>query len=349
MTLTKVAKQARVSTSTVSRVLNQPSLVKKSTRVRVLKAIEQYKYHPNMYARVLAGRKNYTLGMVVSNIENPFFLDIFRSLEDEARRRGYEVAVANTDYAPKRLVSAVHLMIERRVAGLAVIVSETDPTLFEELKHCNLPVVFYDVGQAGGCITRIHVNYRSGMKKAVTYLYSLGHRKMTFVGHHSSLQPLHHRKEAFLQAIQQYAGEVESATVAERDGPEGGRQATATLLASGFKPTAILCVNDFMAIGAMQALRDRGLKIPEDVSITGYDNIRLSSFLSPALTTLDIPRDQIGRRAFQALVPEKGDSAVVGNEVCIEPQLIVRESTGPAPRASGAEGFVVNGAPPRAA
>ena len=328
MTLSEVARHAKVSAATVSRVLNEPSLVKKTTRDRVLKAIELCKYHPDLNARVLASRRNYTLGMVVSNIENPFFLDIFRALEDEASRHGYEVAVANTDYLPKRLVSAVHLMIERRVAGLAVIVSEVDSNLFEELRQLELPVVMYDVGQPGGHITRIHVDYRSGMKKAIAYLYSLGHRKMAFIGHHTTLRPLHHRKDAFLQTVQQYEGEVECALEAGRDGPEGGRQATTALLASGFKPTAILCVNDFMAIGAMQAVREKGWSIPGDVSITGYDNIRLARFLSPSLTTLDIPRDQIGRLAFRALVPEKGDGVSVGGEVWIEPQLIVRESSG---------------------
>jgi len=331
MTLLEVAKQARVSTATVSRVLNDHGPIKASTRLRVLKAIEKCRYYPNSNARALAGRKSRTLGMVVSNLENPFFVDIFRALEDESNRHGYEVAVANTNYIARRLVAQVHLMIERRVAGLAVVVSEMEPALLRELRELNLPVVLFDVGEAGGCISRIKVNYPSGMRKVVTYLYSLGHRKMAFIGHHAGLQPLHERQKAFLETMKLYAGEVEFETAIGRDGAEGGRQAARSLLASGAKPTAIVCTNDFMAIGVMKALRELGLKIPGDVSVTGHDNINLADFMAPALTTLDVPRERIGRLAFRTLVPESGESVGPGNELLIEPQLLVRDSTALAP------------------
>jgi DNA-binding LacI/PurR family transcriptional regulator len=331
MTLTEVAKRARVSTATVSRVLNDTGPIKTSTRLRVLRAIEECRYYPNSHARALAGRKSRTLGMVVSNLENPFFVDIFGALEDEANRHGYEIAVANTNYIPRRLAARVHLMIERRVAGLAVVVSEMEPGLLQELRELDLPVVLFDVGEAGGRISRIKVNYQSGMRKVVTYLYSLGHRRMAFIGHHAGLQPLHERQKAFLETMKLYAGEVEFATATGRDGAEGGRQATRSLLASGSKPTAIVCTNDFMAIGVMKALREQGLKIPGDVSVTGHDNINLSDFLFPALTTLAVPRDRIGRLAFRTLVQEGGDSVSPGSELLIEPQLLVRDSTALAP------------------
>lgn len=331
MTLIEVAKRAKVSTATVSRVLNDAGPIKNSTRLRVLRAIEECRYHPNSNARALAGRKSRTLGMVVSNLENPFFVDIFGALEDEANRHGYEVAVANTNYIPRRLAARVHLMIERRVAGLAIVVSEMEPGLLQELRELDLPVVLFDVGEAGGRISRIKVNYESGMRKVVTYLYSLGHRRMAFIGHHAGLQPLHERQKAFLETMKLYAGAVEFAVATERDGAEGGRQATRILLASGFKPTAVVCTNDFMAIGVMKALREQRFKIPGDVSVTGHDNINLSDFLAPALTTLDVPRDRIGRLAFRTLVPESGDSVGPGNELLIEPQLLVRDSTAPAP------------------
>jgi DNA-binding LacI/PurR family transcriptional regulator len=269
--------------------------------------------------------------MVVSNLENPFFVDIFGALEDEANRHGYEVAVGSTNYIPRRLAARVHLMIELRLAGLAVVVSEMEPSLLQELRELDLPVVLFDVGEAGGRISKIKVNYQSGMRKVVTYLYSLGHRRMAFIGHHAGLQPLHERQKAFLETMKLYAGEVEFATATGGDGAEGGRQATRSLLASGSKPTAIVCTNDFMAIGVMKALREQGLKIPGDVSVTGHDNINLSDFVAPALTTLDVPRDRIGRLAFRALVQEGGDSVAPGNELLIEPQLLVRDSTALAP------------------
>src|ERR1035438_8986939 len=146
MNLEQVARRAKVSTATVSRVLNNASVVKSSTRARVVKAIEELRYHPNLHARTLAGGKSKTFGVIVSNMENPFFFDIYKAIEAEAHANGYEVVMANTDYRPEQLVSSVRLMIGRRVAGLAVIVSEMAPELIEELNQSRTRVVFYDVG-----------------------------------------------------------------------------------------------------------------------------------------------------------------------------------------------------------
>jgi DNA-binding LacI/PurR family transcriptional regulator len=332
MRLEDVAKRAKVSIATVSRVVNSVGPVKNSTRARVLKAIQELKYHPNIHARSLAGGKSRTLGMIVSNLENPFFLDIFRALESDAHRRGYEVLVANTDYRPRQLVSSVHLMMGRRLAGLAVIVSEMEPSLIQELTESNLPIVFYDVGTPARNISNIKVRYEKGMQRVVEYLYSVGHRRMAFVGHHTSLEPLLDRKKSFLDTMKRYAGEVEHATVADCDGPVGGQQATRQLLASGFKPTAIICVNDFMALGVVRELREHGLEVPRDVSVTGYDNISLSEYAFPPLTTVNIPREMIGHLAFSALVPEHEDAQVRGREFLIDPELVIRESTGPPPK-----------------
>jgi len=160
----------------------------------------------------------------------------------------------------------------------------------------------------------------------------VGHRRMAFVGHHTSLEPLLDRKKSFLDTMKRYAGEVEHATVADRDGPVGGQQATRQLLASGFKPTAIICVNDFMALGVVRELREHGLEVPRDVSVTGYDNISLSEYAFPPLTTVNIPREMIGHLAFSALVPEHEDAQVRGREFLIDPELVIRESTGSPPK-----------------
>src|SRR5207244_10312662 len=137
-----VAKRAGVSTATVSRVLNNQNVVKNSTRARVLKAAEELKYHPNLHARSLARGKSRTLGILVSNMENPFFFDIYRALESAAHARGYEVVVANTDYSSEQLVSSVRLMIGWRVAGLAAIVSEMDSHLMQVLTDSRYPLSF---------------------------------------------------------------------------------------------------------------------------------------------------------------------------------------------------------------
>jgi hypothetical protein len=148
MSLEEVAKLAKVSTSTVSRVLNNVGPVKKTTRARVIKAVAELKYHPNLHARTLAGGRSRTLGVIVSNLANPFFFDVFESLEAAALADGYDVMLANTGYDPERLVMSIRLMIGRRVAGLAAIVSEMDSRLIQLLNDASVPTVFYDVGPA---------------------------------------------------------------------------------------------------------------------------------------------------------------------------------------------------------
>lgn len=329
MKLDDVARRARVSVSTVSRVLSNTGRVKASTRSRVLRIAKELHYRPDIHAQTLAGRKSHTLGLIVSNLHNPFFLDIFQAMESDAKRRDYEVVVANTDYHPRQLTSSVQWMLGHRLAGLAVIVSEKEPALIEELASSSIPVVFYDVGAPGPNVTNIRTNYFRGTQRVVEYLYSLGHRRMAFVGHHERLQPLYDRKKSFLKAVS-ISGEITSATAAGSDSPDGGRQAMRSLLEQGFRPTAVICVNDFMALGVLTLLREQGLRVPEDVSVVGYDNIHLSEFTWPPLTTVNVPRDRIGRSVCSALLAERGTSPI--REVVIEPELIVRDSTGPAHR-----------------
>ena len=330
MSLEDVARRAKVSTATVSRVLNGVDVVAAGTRARVMKAVAELKYHPNLHARSLAGGRSKTLGVIVSNLENPFFLDVYRSLETDCHDHGYEVLVANTDYRAEQLVASIRLMIGRRVAGLAVIVSEMENVLVQELIDSEVPVVFYDVGPSTRNITNIRVNYRKGVERVVDYLTSMGHRRLAFVGHHSSLGPINERYRAMLDALQRIAPDSEIRESAESDSLEGGRQAARRLLSSGYQPTAIVCVNDLMAVGVLKELRERGLRVPEDVSVTGFDNITMSEFCHPSLTTVHIPRDRIGHILFSTLAPGEKDGNATGKEIVIDPEFLLRESTGPA-------------------
>lgn len=327
MSLEEVAKRAKVSTSTVSRALNGLSVVKNTTRARVMKAAAELNYHPNLHARTLARGQSRTLGMIVSNLENPFFLDIFRSLEADALAEGYEVLVANTDYRPEQLVASIRLMIGRRVAGVAAVVSEMDKALIQELTDSQIPAVFYDVGTPKRNITNIRVNYHKGIEKVVEYLRSLGHTQLAFVGHHSALGPIDERRKTVIEAVEKVSG-AEIRIVTDSDSLEGGRTAVRQLLSTGFHPTAVICVNDFMAVGVLRELRERGLRIPQDISVTGFDNIKLSEFCYPALTTVHIPRERIGHIIFESLIPSDQPN-IEGREIVIDPELVVRESTGP--------------------
>jgi len=330
MNLEEVARRARVSTATVSRVLNNANVVKSTTRARVVKAIEELKYHPNLHARSLAGGKNRTLGVVVSNMENPFFFDIYKTIESFAHTAGFEVVVSNTDYRSEQLATSLRLMIGRRVAGLAAIVSEMDPLLIEELSATDIPVVFYDVGTPRRNIANIRVNYRRGMEKIIDYVYSLGHRRLGFIGHHSVLGPIHERMRSVMDSVARIPS-LQVRTAADADSLDGGRQAARALLDDGPRPTAILCVNDIMAVGALRELRERGLRVPQDVSVTGFDNVKLSEFCYPALTTVHIPRDHIGRIVCDYLMAKSGQPEVPSPEVVIDPEFVLRDSTGLAP------------------
>ncbi len=164
----------------------------------------------------------------------------------------------------------------------------------------------------------------------VAHLHSLGQRRLAFAEHHSTLGPTSERETAFLAAAAQCSPAASHFIANAADSLSGGRQATREILSSGFSPTAIICVNDFMAVGVLRELQDQGLRVPEDISVTGFDNIQLAEYLSPSLTTVHIPRAEIGRLAFDILILDASNGAPQPNETLINPELVVRESTGPA-------------------
>lgn len=325
MNLEEVARRASVSAKTVSRVVNNVPAVKYTTRKRVLRAVEELRYQPNLHARSLAAGKSRSIGVIVSNIENPFFLDIYKAVETGARATGHEVIMANTGYCPEQLVAGVRLMIGQRVAGLAAIGSEMDPELIAESNGYGIPVVFYDVSAQRQNVTNFQVNYRSGMERLTDYLYGLGHRRIGVVGHPAMMRAVDERVNAVLESLARYS-DVEVQTAADLDSPEGGRQATRALLSAHPELTVIVCMNDFMAFGAMREIRERGLRIPEDISVTGFDNVTLAQYLDPALTSVHIPRDQIGRKICDALISvEKNRPA---HQEMVNTELMLRDSTG---------------------
>jgi LacI family transcriptional regulator len=330
MSLDEVAKLAGVSTATVSRVLNNVKVVSPATWARVTAAAKKLNYHPNLHARSLAGRKTNTVGLVVSNLENPFFFDIFHALEARAHLQDYEVLIANTGYQPEQLRRSVQTMIGRRVDGLALVVSEMNAQVLSELEHYSNRVVFCDVGTRGRNRARIRVDYGRGTESTVAYLHELGHRRLAFIGHHSSLAPTSERERAFINSASARAPRTVWKTTATQDSLEGGRQGAAQILQSGFAPTAIVCVNDLTAAGAMRELRERGLQVPNDVSVTGFDGVTLGEFCAPALTTVMIPRDRIGSLTFDLLMDQRPSARSV-RDVIIQPELVVRSSTA-APR-----------------
>jgi LacI family transcriptional regulator len=326
MNIEEVARCARVSKITVSRVVNNSPIVTDATRARVLKAVQELKYQPDFHARSLAAGKSRSIGVIVSNIQNPFFLDIYKAVETGARARGFEVVMANTDYRSERLVAGVRLMIGQRVAGLAAIVSGMDPEWIEDLSGYGIPVVHCGAAAQRDNIANIRVNYRSGMDKLTDYLRGLGHRRMGVVGNHGMLRPVDERMSVALESLARYP-DMEVQTAVDSDSPEGGSRATRALLAAHPELTALVFVNDFMAVGAMHRIRERGLRVPEDISVTGFDDVALAEYWYPALTSVHIPRDQIGQRICDALASDGKKKPAW--EMVIDPELVLRNSTGP--------------------
>jgi DNA-binding LacI/PurR family transcriptional regulator len=332
--LAKVARQAGVSVATASRVANGIDRVKPSTRARVLKALEELGYYPDLHARSLVRGVSQTIGVIVSNLENPFFVDVIDAIEQAAIRNGYDLLISNTGYEPSRQLAAVRLMLGRRISGLAVITSETEPAILKPLERAGIPVVVTDTRVKVDRFTSIQFQYARAIGMLVDHLASLEHTRMAYIGLPIKLTATDTRRRTFLTAARRLSIDARCFNVRERDGFEGGRDAAREILASGFQPTAILCVNDITAIGVLRELRNQRIPVPAQISVTGFDNIGQAQFSSPSLTTIHIPRDRIGRLAFERLTSPQsaGKSGQAALEFLIEPELIVRESTGKARR-----------------
>jgi len=329
MNLEDVAKRAGVGTATVSRVLNGHPSVKSSTRARVLRAVEELKYKPNLHARTLAGGRSRVLGIVMANLYNPFFADIYDSIERHARQCGYETLLANSSHDVKLLKASVHRLLGQQVAGLGVF-PEMEPAILEELREARIPVVLFDAGAAGGNFTAIDFDHRKGMRMLLDLLLALGHRRLAYIAAPLAVQPTEERRLEFLETTARHGAESLVVTPPD-DGFAGGRAAARELLRSGFAPTAILCVNDWIGVGVLRELRNQGISVPGDMSVTGFDNITISEFCCPSLTTIHIPRTEIGRLVVAALVPDASGAPSRPRRIFLDPELVVRESTGKAP------------------
>lgn len=328
MNIREIAKKAGVSTATVSRVVNGTAPVAERTEQRVRKAIEHLGYYPNSHARTLGSGKSQMYGLIISDITNPFFPEVVKHFEQIAVEHGQEVLIANTNYQPERMKICVRRMLERKVDGVAIMTSEMEPELIQVLKNRGVPIVFLDTGDVGSQISNILIDYDHGVGIAIDHLTSLEHRRIAFISGPPSLASARIRQQAFLAAlhgkglkcVDEYIGTGNHRI-------EGGQAAMERMLDLRVKPTAVLASNDLTAIGVVRAIHAAGLRVPEDISVVGFDDIELSSFLEPPLTTVRVSRAEIGTRAFTTLYAGNKNS---GTAFRIATELIVRQSTGPA-------------------
>jgi len=326
MRLEDVAKRAKVSISTVSRVVNESNTVSGARRKRVLAALEALNYTPNLQARLLVSGTSNILGIVVSNLENPFFVDLFHLLEVQATRAGYELIVANTNYDPERLAQTIRMMRGRCVGGIAIAASETLPREVSEMLAANIPIVCINTNEALPGLSHIRVDARSGMKKLVDHLASLGHRRIAYLSHDRNYTGESDERHAtFVETCAAHGIEQVHGGMPSQESWEDGRNAVRQLISQGFDASAIVCVNDMTALSVLRAIRDRDINCPGQVSVTGFDNIPIAHLACPSLTTAHIARDQIAAMILKSLTAKPGTPA----DTSIDPELIVRESTGP--------------------
>lgn len=330
MKIQEVARRAGVSTATVSRTINNPSLVDPETAKRVWKVIEKLRYYPNTQARSLVSGRSRILGLIVSDITNPFFPELVKGFEDVAIANGYEILVSSTNYDSARMALCVRRMLERKVEGVAIMTSEMDKHLLDQLAHRNIPMVFLDVGAAGKGVVNIKVDYAMGVNEAMDHLLSLGHRRIGFISGPWALKSARIRRIAFLRSLSAYGMDEDKGLVAEADHTvDGGLAAMTCMLESKCLLTALLASNDLTAIGALRAVRRAGLAVPRDISIVGFDDIRLAEFTEPPLTTVRLSRVELAEHAFHALVSGGQADARRKPEHTVETHLVIRETTCP--------------------
>jgi LacI family transcriptional regulator len=327
MNIREIAKRAGVSTATVSRVVNGTAPVALRTEQRVRKAIEHLGYYPNSHARTLGSGKSHMYGLIISDITNPFFPEVVKHFEQIAVEHGQEVLIANTNYQPERMKICVRRMLERKVDGVAIMTSEMEPELIQVLNNRGIPIIFLDTGDVGPHVSNILIDYDHGVGLAIDHLTSLGHRRIAFISGPASLASARTRHDAFLASLRKKKLKCTDNFIGIGNHRiDGGQAAMMQMLSLSVRPTAVLASNDLTAIGVIRAIHAAGLRVPEDISVVGFDDIELSSFLEPPLTTIRVSRAEIGTRAFTALYS--------GNKGCgiaykISTELVVRHSTGP--------------------
>lgn len=330
LTIRDVAREAGVSTATVSNVLNKTGKVGQRTHLLVLSAVKRLGYVPDVHARHLASRVSRTLGIIVSDIENPFFPEVIKSFETRARHLGYDAILSDTNYDPRRTKEAADRMMEHKVRGVAIMTSEISLRLIHELARRRIAVTFLDLAPAQGYVSNLRIDYFSGVQQIVNYLHKNGHERIAFVAGRPGLKSNVVRLQAYEKCM--HAVGLEPGPVLHGDLRfEGGLTAGSAIAALSPRPTAVMAVNDLTAVGVIKGLLKAGLKVPADISVTGFDKTRLAEYSNPSITTVDIHRDLLGKMAADALHELSCSTNPEGREYQIPAELIVGDSSGPAP------------------
>lgn len=325
-----VAQHAGVSIATVSRTVNGISTVAPELAERVWKAIKEVGYVPNTQARALVSGRSRLLGLVVSEITNPFFPELVQEFENLAVEQGYEVFIGSTNYDAARTEALIRRMLQRAVDGVAIMTFGIEEELIQKLVERAFPLVFVDAGPNLPNIRLLKVDYGEGIREAVQHLAALGHRHIAFISGPLQMRSAIARRDAFLIAMGEVGLTVPGEHLAEGTHTmEGGIRAIEQLLHLRDFPTAILCSNDMTAIGVLHGLHRTTRSVPNDISVVGFDDIHLAQFMLPPLTTVQMSCRHLAGAAVEALRAgiEPASPHAQKREWLIPTKLVVRQST----------------------
>jgi LacI family transcriptional regulator len=291
----------------------------------VLAAIHELGYSQNQAGRDLARGRSSLLGLIISDIRNPFFPEVTAAFQEQALLNNMDALVLNTNYDAHRTLNSVKRLIGLQVPGVAILTSQIDPAAVSILADHHIAAVYLDLGRVDVSISNIVLDYEHGIVEVLEHLTKLGHRRIAYIGGPLHLNSAQRRKNAFLESATQMGLEA-PATIDADFTVKGGYFACAKLL-NGPAPSAIVAGNDLTAIGVLHRAYDGALRVPEDLSVVGFDDILFAEYTQPALTTVSVPRIEIGRVAFQALWTMMADPLRTGREFRVGTKLITRQTT----------------------
>jgi LacI family transcriptional regulator len=355
-TIGDVAERAGVSTATVSRVLSGANPARPETRARVMAAVEALDYRPSGVARSLKLRTTRTMGLLITDILNPYFPELVRAVEDAARAIGYSVLLCNGDEDAEREAAYLELLAERRVDGILIAASRMTSRHARWLERSAIPIVVMNSGAPDPGIPSVRSDNVHGGRLAVEHLLALGHRSLGYLAGPQADDAQQERLAGVRAGLAAGGLDPDTLSLGQGDGHvAGGARAATEILASDAGLTGIVCYNDLSAIGAIRAVRAAGRRVPADVSIVGFDDIDQAEYVDPPLTTIRQRTAEMGRWAVASLAArlarplaattgsgtDSGDGprplvAPVG-ELLLPVDLIVRKSTGPVPHGRGRE------------
>lgn len=327
-TIRDVAREAGVSPSTVSRVLNGTAPVKEDKRRNVLLAISKLHYHPNGIARSLRRKKTNALGLVVPDITNPFFAEAAKGVEEIARMYNYIVILCNSENDPRRERTYLEVLKEKRVDGIILVTAGGRGLLAARILK-EIPIVVMDRSLPRLQVDTVVTDNVAGAYEAAKHLVTMGHRRIGIIAGPYSLAPARDRLEGYRKAFLEERIAWNPALVRQSSFTiMGGYEAMKELLNIRPRPTAVLASNDMMALGALRAIQEAHLRIPEDIAIIGYDDITVASLVNPQLTTVAQPTRAMGQMSVKMLLKRVHGDSSPARVVTLKPTLIVRESCG---------------------